>query len=82
MRNLVRKYTDLAHINKNITPHVFRHSFATLLLEEGVDIKYIQEFLGHSSINTTQIYTHVSDKEAKSVLKSKHPRGNFSVISK
>lgn len=80
VRNLVTKYTNLAHIKKNITPHVFRHSFATLLLEEGVDVKYIQEFLGHSSISTTQIYLHISNKTARKVLKTKHPRKNFSVM--
>lgn len=80
VRNLVTKYTSLAHIKKKITPHVFRHSFATLLLEEGVDLKYIQEFLGHSSISTTQIYLHVSSKNARNVLRAKHPRKNFSVF--
>lgn len=58
-------------VKRKITPHVFRHSFATLLLEEGVDVRYIQEFLGHSSINTTQIYLHISNKNARSVLKPK-----------
>lgn len=79
VRNLVTKYTGLAGLHKNITPHTFRHSFATLLLEEGVDIKYIQEFLGHSSISTTQIYLHVSQESAKEVLRCKHPRERLSV---
>ncbi len=79
VRNLVRKYAGMSGLHKNITPHTFRHSFATLLLEEGVDIKYIQEFLGHSSISTTQIYLHVSQESAKEVLRHKHPRARLSV---
>lgn len=79
VRNLVTKYVQRAKIKRKITPHAFRHSFATLLLEEGVDVKYIQEFLGHSSINTTQIYLHISNKHARNILKSKHPRRNFSM---
>lgn len=80
VRNLVTKYVKLGRIKKNITPHAFRHTFATLLLEEGVDIKYIQEFLGHSSISTTQIYLHVSEQSAKSVLRNKHPRKRMSFL--
>lgn len=74
VRNLITKYAKIAGINKNITPHVFRHSFASLLLESGVDIKYIQEFLGHSTISTTQIYLHTSDEEKRRILATKHPR--------
>lgn len=74
VRNLVTKYTKEAGINKNITPHVFRHTFASLLLEEGVDIKYIQEFLGHSSITTTQIYLHTTKEHKRLIMSTKHPR--------
>ena len=74
VRNLVKKYAQKANIKRNITPHVFRHSFATLLLEEDVDIRYIQHFLGHSSINVTQIYAHVNEKKKKELLTVKNPR--------
>lgn len=74
VRNLVEKYTKLAGINKKVTPHFFRHSFASLLLEEGVDIKYIQDFLGHSSISTTQIYLHTTSSQKRRILSTKHPR--------
>ena len=79
VRNIVDKYVLLAGIKRRITPHSFRHTFATLLLEEGVDLKFIQEFLGHSSISTTQIYLHVADKKAMQVLAKKHPRRKIAV---
>lgn len=79
VRNMITRYTDLAHIEQHITPHMFRHSFATLLLEEDVDIRYIQQLLGHSSITTTQIYTHVSSKKQREILVTKHPRNKISV---
>jgi len=79
VRFMVKKYVKLAKISRNITPHVFRHSFATLLLEEDVDIRYIQHLLGHSSINVTQIYTHVNEKKKKELLMVKSPR-NFVTI--
>lgn len=77
VRYLIRRYTNLACISKNITPHTFRHTFATLLLEEDVDIKYIQHFLGHSSIATTQIYTHVNSAKQHQILSTKHPRNSI-----
>src|SRR6185436_15008394 len=67
IRNVVKKLSRRAGITKRITPHVFRHSFATLLLERDVDIKYIQSLLGHSSITTTQIYTHVNRAKQKKI---------------
>lgn len=57
---MINKYVSLAAIDLHITPHMFRHTFATSLLEADVDIRYIQEMLGHSSINITEIYTHVA----------------------
>lgn len=77
IRHIIKSYTKLAAISKNITPHTFRHTFATLLLEEDVDIKYIQHFLGHSSIATTQIYTHVNSAKQQQILSTKHPRNGF-----
>ena len=77
IRNLVKTVAKKAGIRKNITPHIFRHSFATLLLEKDVDIKYIQSMLGHSSIMTTQIYTHVNRLRQRQILKAKHPRKEF-----
>jgi integrase/recombinase XerD len=82
VRYLVTKYTKLAGISKNITPHVFRHSFASLLLEEGVDIKFIQDFMGHSSISTTQIYLHTSNEKRREVLAKMHPRQKLQAVDK
>ncbi len=74
VRYMINNYTRLAGINQHITPHMFRHSFATLLLEQDVDIRYIQKMLGHASISTTEIYTHVSNIKQKEILFNKHPR--------
>ena len=79
IRLMIKKHTIKATIHKKITPHTFRHTFATLLLEEGVDIKYIQHLLGHSSIMTTQIYAHVNTNKQKRILQTKHPRRKFDV---
>lgn len=80
VRFMINRYAALAGIEQHITPHMFRHSFATLLLEQDVDIRYIQKMLGHSSISTTEIYTHVSSAKQKDILVNKHPR-NFMVVN-
>lgn len=81
IRAIVKKLAIHSGIKKHVTPHMFRHSFATLLLEKDVDIKYIQSLLGHSSIMTTQIYTHVNRAKQTQILKSKHPRRDFMMHS-
>ena len=80
VRFMINRYANLAGIEQHITPHMFRHSFATLLLEQDVDIRYIQKMLGHSSISTTEIYTHMSSAKQKDILVNKHPR-NFMVVN-
>ena len=77
VRRMINKYTELASINLHITPHMFRHTFATSLLEADVDIRYIQKMLGHSSINITEIYTHVATARQRDILSTKHPRNKF-----
>ena len=71
VRYMIDDYTKKAQISQHITPHMFRHSFATLLLEEDVDIRYIQQMLGHSSITTTQIYTHTSIGKQKTIFRNR-----------
>ncbi len=81
VREMINKYCHIADIQQHITPHMFRHSFATLLLEEDVDLRYIQTMLGHSSINVTEIYTHVTMSKQKNILETKHPRKNMNISS-
>lgn len=79
VRRMLKKYAAIAGIDLHITPHMFRHTFATSLLEADVDIRYIQEMLGHSSINVTEIYTHVALSKQKDILQNKHPRNGFNL---
>lgn len=79
VRRMIKKYSSLANIDLHITPHMFRHTFATCLLDTGVDIRFIQEMLGHSSINVTEIYTHVTVAKQKDILTTKHPRKDFQI---
>ncbi|MCF2220494.1 site-specific tyrosine recombinase XerD [Chryseobacterium sp. PS-8] len=71
---IIKELTDKAGVSKKISPHTFRHSFATHLLQNGADLRYIQEMLGHSSITTTEIYTHLKTEELRDVILSYHPR--------
>lgn len=80
IRLMLKKYTKQAGIERNITPHMFRHSFATYLIEEGVDVSCVQQILGHSSIKTTQIYIHIAAKKQAEILKEMHPRNNMKIV--
>jgi len=74
IQRMIQKYAKQAGITKVVTPHTMRHSFATDLLQNGADIRSVQAMLGHSSITTTQIYTHVTNKQLKDIHKSFHQK--------
>ena len=77
VRRIINKYLNRIGVSNHVTPHMFRHTFATSLLEAGMDIRYIQSLLGHSSISITQIYTHVTARQQTLLLAEKHPRGKM-----
>ena len=74
VRLIVEKYLLKSALLKNVSPHTFRHTFATHLLNRGADIRAVQELLGHSSLSTTQIYTHLTTERIKNVYNACHPR--------
>ena len=80
VQRIINRYLKKLNLQNHITPHMFRHTFATSLLEAGMDIRYIQSLLGHSSISTTQIYTHVTTKRQTLLLNELHPRSKMSFV--
>ncbi|MCM8769525.1 MAG: tyrosine-type recombinase/integrase, partial [Candidatus Omnitrophica bacterium] len=74
VERLIQKYARLAGLDRPVTPHTFRHSFATHLLDRGADLRSVQELLGHEHITTTQIYTHLTVEKLREFYQKAHPR--------
>ena len=74
VRNIINKLVRRANLDIKISPHTIRHTFATDMLENGSDLMTVKELLGHESLNTTSIYTHVTNEQIKKVYESAHPR--------
>ena len=72
---LLKNYVERTKLDKNITPHTLRHSFATHLIENGADLRSVQELLGHVDISTTQVYTHLAKSKLQEFHKKYHPKG-------
>ncbi|MBA7689665.1 Tyrosine recombinase XerC [subsurface metagenome] len=81
VQRILEKYTNIAGIGKRVYPHMLRHTFATHLLDGGADLRVVQELLGHASLSSTQIYTHVSKSQAKKVYLSAHPMAQENKIN-
>ena len=79
IRHMINDYAKRSDVGLHITPHMFRHTFATALMDENVNIRYIQQLLGHSSITTTQIYTHISTNKIRHILEENHPRNKMNI---
>jgi site-specific recombinase XerD len=73
LADILSRYVRRSGVGKKVSPHTFRHSFATHLLDRGVDIRVVQELLGHTSVSTTQVYTHVGVERLKDVYRKAHP---------
>ena len=76
IRKVINETVEKIELPKKVTAHVFRHSFATKLIENGADLRVVQELLGHAGISNTQIYTHISMKHMRDVYETAHPHGN------